>query len=134
MACAFSVLLLIGVEVDRRALVPTDYQVIVADAEQHPAWLISTTFKRGKLAVQTLLDQHLSTEESFELWLIVSSDTPPISLGLIPENGAASFVLSRSALIAFPNAAALAVSLEPAGGSPTGLPTGAVLYQGVVRP
>jgi anti-sigma-K factor RskA len=30
--------------------------------------------------------------------------------------------------------AALAISLEPAGGSPTGLPTGPVLYQGAWIP
>ena len=50
------------------------------------------------------------------------------SLGLLPTHGKDHRVLSaaqRSALVGAKN---LAVSLEPAGGSPTGLPTGPVLH------
>jgi anti-sigma-K factor RskA len=45
---------------------------------------------------------------------------------LISQNG--STVVSRGRVL--DNTAAFAVSLEPAGGSPTGAPTGPVLYVG----
>lgn len=61
-----------------------------------------------------------------QLWLI-AGDAPPQPLGLLPQP---QVTLALAA--APPAGATLAVSLEPAGGSPTGLPTGAVLATGTV--
>ena len=60
-----------------------------------------------------------------ELW-IIAPDAAPVSLGLMEGD---------SLTVAYPQAPAgwtLAVSLEPAGGSPTGAPTGPVLAAGVI--
>jgi anti-sigma-K factor RskA len=57
----------------------------------------------------------------------------PQSLGLIDSTTAARVALSAPAEQALRNIPALAVSLEPRGGSPTGLPTGPVLYSGPVQ-
>ena len=72
-----------------------------------------------------------SPEQSLELWAI-PADGKPISLGVIPAGGKGKVELSdaQKALIGKP--IALAVSLEPKGGSPTGQPTGPVLYQGAL--
>lgn len=59
---------------------------------------------------------------SYELWLIVG-DAAPVSLGLLPESG--QIDLPRPPGLAA--GAVIAVSDEPAGGSPTGAPTGAIL-------
>ncbi len=66
-----------------------------------------------------------------ELWLI-PADGKPRSLGVIPEKAAAAIVLmpDRRGMIA--GGVTLAVSLEPAGGSPTGLPTGPVVMTGTM--
>jgi anti-sigma-K factor RskA len=63
-----------------------------------------------------------------ELWLIAGGN-PPVSLGILPDD-------SRNRIVVPPNLrpllndAVLAISDEPAGGSPTGHPTGAVLAAG----
>ena len=60
----------------------------------------------------------------------------PRSLGLISTispAGVARIELPTAADQALQNIPALAISLEPAGGSPTGLPTGPVLYTGLVQ-
>jgi len=57
--------------------------------------------------------------------MVAADGRPPISLGLLPKQGKLS--LPRSALFDQVQVAALAVSLEPLGGSPTGQPT-TVLY------
>jgi anti-sigma-K factor RskA len=68
--------------------------------------------------------------KSFELWLVSERFPQPRSLGVI---GSDDFT-TRAALAAFDpdtiNKATYAVSLEPEGGSPTGVPTGPVLYVG----
>lgn len=65
--------------------------------------------------------------KSYELWLISDRFAAPRSLGLV---GAAEF--ARPTLASFDPAtisdATFAVSLEPEGGSPTGTPTGPVLF------
>lgn len=60
-----------------------------------------------------------------ELWLI-AGEAAPVPLGLIET------AELRTTLPTLPDGAVLAVSLEPAGGSTTGAPTGPVLVTGVV--
>jgi anti-sigma-K factor RskA len=67
---------------------------------------------------------------SFELWLIPTGETRPRSLGLIqPDQPIRRDIPSDLAGRVTPDAT-LAVSLEPPGGSPTGLPTGPVIAAG----
>jgi anti-sigma-K factor RskA len=67
----------------------------------------------------------------FELWLIPMGQ-PPVSLGVLPATTTASVAVPAALRVALA-AGALAVSDEPAGGSPTGLPTGAVLATALLR-
>ncbi len=55
----------------------------------------------------------------------------PISLGLVPEDGG-RLVLDRSLRDQLSAGALIAVSLEPAGGSPTGVATGPVVLSGTL--
>ncbi|MGM0741442.1 MAG: anti-sigma factor [Pseudomonadota bacterium] len=67
---------------------------------------------------------------ALELWLIAGDDAP-VSLGVLPEARSASVPVPES-LRARLDGAALAVSDEPEGGSPTGAPTGEVLAVGAI--
>ena len=62
--------------------------------------------------------------QDFELWALPDGGTTPVPLGLLPTNAAT--VLKPSGLPR--NKFTLLVSLEPKGGSPTGLPTGPVQF------
>jgi anti-sigma-K factor RskA len=62
-----------------------------------------------------------------------AAGAPPESLGVIPDSGVGRVALPAPPDIALADVPALAVSLEPAGGSPTGAPTGPVLYTGKVE-
>jgi anti-sigma-K factor RskA len=69
-------------------------------------------------------------QRSAELW-VIAGDGVPHSLGLLPTKGGPMPVntANRARLAA---GATLAVSLEPIGGSPTGLPTGPVVATGAL--
>ena len=107
------------------------------DSVQYKATLLSGTAQPGLsieahsdyLAVRPLELAAVDGGRSLELWAI-PVEGKPVSLGLIPRDGDGRIVLSQSQqqLIRIP--VVLAVSLEPQGGSPTGQPTGPVLYQG----
>lgn len=69
-----------------------------------------------------------SAGRSFELWVIVGNQ-PPVSLGVLPA-GTLTRVLIPEDLRNKLRDSVLAVSDEPAGGSPTGAPTGPVVGSG----
>jgi anti-sigma-K factor RskA len=63
------------------------------------------------------------------LWVIPADGTPR-SLGMIEKAGTTEMAMSAELKAWLVDGATLAVSLEPAGGSPTGLPTGPVIASG----
>jgi anti-sigma-K factor RskA len=85
------------------------------------------------LVTRTLTPVSLTSDRVLELWSVPPNGNPR-SLGLISANGAT--VLDRSRLPATllkGGTAALAVSVEPPGGSPTGVPTGPVVFAGKLQ-
>lgn len=67
---------------------------------------------------------------AWELWMLPGGDARPVSLGLITTHETQTVVVPEALAGALDAAEGLAMSVEPEGGSPTGLPTGPVLYAG----
>jgi anti-sigma-K factor RskA len=95
--------------------------------------LVNVDIAAEEITVRPLGDLTLA-DQSYELWLVPGSSAQPRSLGLITAGSDRTVPISAELGTAVPQAAAFAVSLEPAGGSPTGHPTGPVLYQGSILP
>ena len=70
--------------------------------------------------------------QSYELWLIAAPGRAPVSLAVL-GNLDATITLAQASAEALRSGATLAISTEPAGGSPTGQPTGAVILAGPVH-
>lgn len=66
-----------------------------------------------------------------ELW-VIPADGKPRSLGVVPEKAAATMMVRPEHRAMLAKGAMLALSLEPAGGSPTGQPTGPVVMTGIM--
>jgi anti-sigma-K factor RskA len=97
-----------------------------ATAGAAPSTFIASISGDGRAVVtRPLVNVALQNDRALELWALPASGAPR-SLGVISANGAT--VVQRTQDLK--GAAALAVSLEPLGGSPTGAPTGPVLYVG----
>jgi anti-sigma-K factor RskA len=94
-------------------------------ANPAPSFVASISGDGRALVTRPLVNVSLEANRALELWAVPASGAPR-SLGLISASGAT--VLQRSKVLGA--AAALAVSLEPPGGSPTGAPTGPILYVG----
>jgi anti-sigma-K factor RskA len=129
---ALSLSVLVAVSI--RLLHPP-YQVVAAVGQdkQHPLWNISRSASSSTLAIHALQPVQSNPQRAYELWALSSNGKPPVSLGLLPRSGSIERQLSASQRAALVNALRLAVSLEPAGGSPTGSPTGPVLYVAELR-
>jgi anti-sigma-K factor RskA len=86
----------------------------------------------GRLVVRTgQLPAH-PTDRDFELWALPTGGKP-VSLGLLPASGTAQRALTAVQQQALANAANVAVTLEPLGGSPTGQPTSTPLFVAPLR-
>lgn len=66
-----------------------------------------------------------------ELWLIAEGADAPVSLGVLPDETQTDIALPETLAQAI-SGGTLAISDEPLGGSPTGVPTGDVLALGAV--
>ncbi|HSW07076.1 anti-sigma factor [Aquabacterium sp.] len=86
------------------------------------------------LVTRPLQPVALDIDRALELWA-VPPEGAPRSLGLISASGLTVIRRERlpQALLDKRNTAALAVSVEPPGGSPTGAPTGPVVYAGKLQ-
>jgi len=91
-----------------------------------PASFIASISGDGRAMVtRPLVNVSLEANRSLELWALPRTGDPR-SLGVISPQG--TTVVKKGKVLE--DTTALAVTLEPPGGSPTGKPTGAILYLG----
>lgn len=88
--------------------------------------------KQGERVVRLRIMGHaeMAPGTAWEMWMLPGENQKPVSLGLITTHETQTMVVPASMAARLDKAAGLAMSVEPAGGSPTGLPTGPVLYAG----
>ncbi len=94
-----------------------------------PAAFVASISADGRAMVtKPLTNVSVQADRALELWAVPGKGTPR-SLGLISASG--TTIVKKGKVLE--DTAALAVSLEPAGGSPTGTPTGPVLWAGKLQ-
>ncbi|MGL5009695.1 MAG: anti-sigma factor [Paracoccaceae bacterium] len=99
--------------------------IATLQAEDQPLVMLAT-YTDGTFRVERTAGPAADANQDYEIWLI-EGDNPPVSLGLMEGDQI------ERAIPSMPEGATLAISLEPAGGSTTGAPTGPVLVTGVVQ-
>lgn len=126
-----TVALAFHIAVSPRPIAPTVVAVLAGRGGE-PGWVAIAGPTPGKVVVSAVAPHAENRPHAFELWGIAGG--PPHSLGLLPQHSGSAVILQVAQLP--PPGGVLAVSFEPPGGSPTGSPTGPVLYQGkvLVRP
>lgn len=102
---------------------------VLTDQQGKPAWIATKGAERGEILVTSLAPQPLDRKHSYELWAI-DGGTAPKPLGLLTPQPGQPFALAAGLVPR--TGGVLAISLEPEGGSPTGSPTGPVLFKGEI--
>ena len=96
--------------------------------QQGQLWSIEAPRNRGELRVAATDNLALDPARAYELWALPGDGAAPVSLGLMPKSGRGTLELSDAQRVALSRSRQVAISLEPPGGSPTGAPTGPVLF------
>jgi anti-sigma-K factor RskA len=131
-ALALALILYIGY-VKQLGVPEGQFYAYLQDPGVEPAFFVRFDKSKGALQVKAVKPPPISADQALELWMLPGEGKSPISLGLLPITGERGIVLPPDKLQILLSSAGLAVSIEPKGGSPTGLPTGPVLYQGSLQ-
>jgi len=109
---------------------------LIVDPSGEPVWQVEVyghADAERHLSVRTTARAKPPAGRTYELWALPKNGNP-VSLGLLPqEEGAMQRVLTQPQREALSRSEKIAVSVEPAGGSPTGQPTGPVVFVAPLR-
>jgi anti-sigma-K factor RskA len=102
---------------------------VLLTQQDQPAWLVEAD--GGALRLAALNPQPVPSDRVMQLWALPQGATAPTSLGLIqtPER----FSVTPTTIRPEPGML-IEITLEPPGGSPTGRPTGPILFIGRLLP
>jgi anti-sigma-K factor RskA len=106
--------------------------VVLAGTDAKPAIIATAAPGERRLILKAVIDTSTPPGKDLELWALPAGGAPK-ALGILPRGALVSVALPVPVDESLTNVPALAVSVEPAGGSPTGQPTGPVLYSGKVE-
>jgi anti-sigma-K factor RskA len=107
--------------------------VVMSDDKAAPALTVSWPARDQRpmhLRVRVMAHAEMNPNTAWELWILPRHGAKPMSLGLINTSETQTVKVPPSMVEVVDAAWGMAVSVEPSGGSPTGLPTGPVLYKG----
>jgi anti-sigma-K factor RskA len=95
-------------------------------------WQVEVFGNADRLVVQAEKLLARPAGHDYELWALPKGGSP-VSLGALPVEGASSRTLSAIQKQALATSNQVAVSIEPPGGSPTGQPTGDIVFVAPLR-
>jgi anti-sigma-K factor RskA len=111
--------------------IPASYLAVLSDPTTHKPMLIVSAGRRSDQLWVKVLDPSIHVPQKvLELWAVMPKGQPPKSLGMLGKEQKTMLPLHDVADHSLADVPMLAVSLEPMGGSPTGKPTGPVMYSG----
>jgi anti-sigma-K factor RskA len=112
---------------------PETMVVVMSGSDASPAMTVSWPMhQKGqpRLRIRVLGHPEMAAGTAWELWMLPGGDQKPVSLGLVGTEPSQEITIPQKFAPMIDGAWGLAMSVEPSGGSPTGLPTGPVLYKG----
>lgn len=112
-----------------RTIEPLVVAVLINEAGEVQA--VVEDFGNERATIRMLADFAVPNDKAIEVWTLPSREMGPVSLGLL--EGVRSARLDGPALPTPRDNQLYEITLEQAGGSPTGRPTGPILAKGLAR-
>jgi anti-sigma-K factor RskA len=114
---------------------PMSTVAVMADERGQPAMVVSWApmkAMRDPHVRVKIVQEHptMAPTTSWELWMLPGGSAAPVSLGLVSLDTVQVVKLPPALAGKMAGAWGMAMSVEPAGGSPTGAPTGPVIFKG----
>lgn len=116
-------------EFQREQMPATQYVAVLSSAKDMPPILMTVDTKTHNCIITAVGAQRLP-DKVYEVWMVHDALDRPKSIGTVNEGEMSVMPMSPGPDTDLLMNASFAVSLEPEGGSPTGSPTGPVMYTG----
>lgn len=114
----------------QRRQMPTQYVAVLQAGEASPAFLLTCDTKNNMFVISAM-QKPPESEKSYQLWLVHNDMPQPKSLGVYDDSTMDIRPMAPAGKMHdMMMDGTYAVSVEPKGGSPTGLPTGPVVFSG----
>jgi anti-sigma-K factor RskA len=132
-SCALALAVFVGTV--PRPEPPMAMVAVMNDEKGLPALVVSwppmKTMREPYIRVRVVQEHPvMDSGTSWEMWMMPDNKGAPVSLGLITTDRDQVMKLDPALVSRMGNAWAIAMSVEPARGSPTGTPTGPVIFKG----
>ena len=132
---AFALILATFIGMAPRPEPPMAMVAVMNDDNGQPAMVVSwppmKAMRDPHLRVKVVQEHPtMSAGTSWEMWMLPPGKAAPVSLGLITTDVDQVMKLKPALAARMDGAWGVAMSIEPAGGSPTGAPTGSVIFKG----
>ena len=116
-------------EYETRMAPDTKYVAVLTASKDMPPFLMTVDMKTHDCVI-TAVGAAPVKDKIYEIWMLHDKLDKPKSLGVVAEGEMNVMPMRPGPETDLLMNASFAVSLEPMGGSPTGLPTGPVMYTG----
>lgn len=113
----------------QQRLMPTQYVAVLQAGESLPGFLLTVDTKTNMFVISAM-QKPKEPEKSYQLWLVHDEMAHPKSLGVFDDSEMDVRPMPGGKDHDMYMDATYAVSVEPKGGSPTGAPTGPVVFSG----
>jgi anti-sigma-K factor RskA len=113
----------------QRRLMPTQYVAVLQADQKLPAFLLTVDTKTNMFVISAMKKPD-EPEKSYQLWLVHNDMPGPKSLGVFNDSEMDVRPMAGGKMHDMMMDGTYAVSVEPKGGSPTGAPTGPVVFSG----
>lgn len=127
---AASLILAVGLGFSLIAKPEPKVVAVLLDAAGEPLVLVED-FGNASARITPLTDFDVPDGRTMQVWTLPSKELGPVSLGLLPQSR--EIVLDGPVLPEPKDAQLYEITLEQAGGSPTGRPTGPILVKGFAK-
>jgi len=132
---AFVLILAAFIGVAPRPDPPLEMVAVMNDEKGQPALVVSwppmKAMRDPHIRIKVVQEHPvMAPDTTWELWLLPGGKDAPVSMGLITTDADQTMKLKPALAHTMERAWGVAMSVEPKGGSPTGAPTGPVIFKG----
>lgn len=117
--------------VSKFGLPPMPSYVAVLETDNRVPMFVATASRQSSsLIIKRMDSTGISVNRDLELWCYMKESDSPWSMGVLAHKEETVVPLTEHDWKTMGKTRSLAISIEPMGGSPTGSPTGPVMYKG----
>ena len=106
------------------------YLAVLKSKQDAPMFVATASFSPMQMKVMRMDESVMSSNNDLELWCVMKQSGKAWSMGVLARDKETVFAMDQHDWNLMGDITSLAVSIEPMGGSPTGRPTGSVVYTG----